>query len=118
MKPDLDAIKEQVQIFDPGLKPDDYAFQAAVILMAAASVTGPYVERISCFTKYHPTLVAEISQRMREAGLWTDDWIEYQHWCGELGDLSFMMDVMVAEGSLMARRGEDGKWGYWIRPLQ
>ena len=49
MKPDLDDIKEQVQIFDPGLKPDDYAFQAAVILMAAASVTGPYVETHSVF---------------------------------------------------------------------
>jgi hypothetical protein len=58
MKPDLDAIKEQVQIFDPGLKPDEYAFQSAVILMVAASVTGPYVERIASFTKYQPTLVA------------------------------------------------------------
>ena len=26
-----------------------------------------------------------------------------------------MMDVMVAEGLLMARRREDGKWEYWNR---
>ena len=33
--------------------------------------------------------MAEISQRMREAGLWTDDWIEYKHWDKEWGGYFF-----------------------------
>jgi hypothetical protein len=76
IKTDLEAIKDEVQNLDPDLSQDDYAFQVAVLLMAAALVTGPDVSRLASFTKYPATFVAEISQRMRGAGLWKDGSVE------------------------------------------
>jgi uncharacterized protein YodC (DUF2158 family) len=102
---------------DPDLSQDDYAFQGAVLLMVAALVTGPDVSRLACFTKYPATFVAEISQRMRGAGLWKDGSVESEHWFDgeEWRTAAFWMDVLVGEGRVVTQRREDGKRVYGAR---
>jgi len=116
MKNDLEVIKAEVQKIDPDLNPDgdEYSFKVAVVLMAAALVTGPDVVRLAAFTKYPAVFVAEIDQRMRAAGLWKDGGVEGEHWFkgDEWRVCGFLSDVMVAQGLLLTQRREDGKLEY------
>jgi len=43
-------IKEEIRKLDPALETDEHVFQVAVVLMAAAFVTGPNTQRLSVFT--------------------------------------------------------------------
>jgi len=119
MKNDRESIKVEVQKIDPDLNPDEDedAFKVAVVLMAAALVTGPDVVRLATFTKYPAVFVAEIDQRMRAAGLWKDGGVEGGHWFkgDEWRVCSFLADVMVAQGLLLTQRREDGTLEYRVR---
>jgi hypothetical protein len=75
-----DVVKEEVQLLDPILDMNEFGFQAAVILMSAALVTGPNTESLAAFTGYPAHLVAEISDRMHQAGLWGDGEAKSDHW--------------------------------------
>ena len=77
----LEEIKNEVQQLDPVLaQQDERAFRTAVVLLAAAFATGPDTERLARFTGYPESLVAAISQRMRQCGLWTDNEVSTDHW--------------------------------------
>src|ERR1039458_5167557 len=104
----VDVIREEVQLLDPNLEHDDFGFQTAVILMSAAFVTGPHTERLAAFTGYPAGLVAEISRRMHQAGLWSDGVVESDHWFhDEKWTAAIWADSLVAAGLLFARQRED-----------
>jgi hypothetical protein len=107
----VDVIKEEVQLLDPNLDQDEYGFQAAVVLMSAAFVTGPDTESLAAFTGYPASFVAEISRRMHHAGVWRDGAVPTDHWFdGDKWTVGFWIDTLIAEGILVARQRNDGKW--------
>lgn len=117
----VDVIREEVQLLDPTLDRNDLAFRVAVVLMSAAFVTGPDTESLAAFTGYPLGFVSEISGRMHQAGLWSDGTVNSDHWLrGEKWTLGIWTDSLVAEGLLLARQREDGKWEYraLMRELQ
>lgn len=108
----LDVIKQEIRNLDPELKEHDRGFRIAVVLMAAAFVTGPDVERLSDFTGY-AGLVADISKRMHQARLWESGVVRSDHWFdGDKWTPAFWADVLVAEGSIVTRCREDGQREY------
>lgn len=110
----LDVIKEEVQRIDPELDKDDDEFQTAVVLMAAAFVTGPHTESLAAFTGYPGHLVADISRRMHKSGLWAHGVVKSDHWIDSNNNWTygFWTDCLVAEGLVLARQTEDGEWVY------
>lgn len=109
----LDVIKREVQQLDPVLDQNDFGFRAAVVLMSAAFVTGADTESLAAFTGYPPSLVAEISGRMHQAGLWRDGTVYSDHWFrGEKWTPGIWTDCLVAEGLMLARQRKDGQWEY------
>jgi hypothetical protein len=75
----VDVIKQEVQQLDPALDQSDLGFREAVVLMSAAFVTSSDTESLAAFTGYSPSLVAEISGRMHQAGLWRDGAVNSDH---------------------------------------
>jgi hypothetical protein len=112
-KVSVDEIKEEVQRLDPNKNEDEHGFQVAVVLMSAAFVTGPDTETLAAFTGYRASFIAEISRRMHQAGKWRDGFVRTDHWFnGEKWTVGFWIDTLVAEGFLLARQRNDGKWEY------
>ena len=104
----LILIKEGIRELDPKLESDDPAFAIAVILMAAAFVTGPDSDRLVSFTGYPPGVVADVSRRMHEAGLWERDTVKTDHWFdGDKLTVGFWADTLVAEGVVATRLDQD-----------
>ena len=111
----VDVIKKEVQLLDPTLDQNDFGFRAAVVLMSAAFVTGPDTGSLAAFTGYPASLVAEISGRMYQTGLWRDDAVMSDHWFdGEKWTVGIWTDSLVAEGVLRAWQKEDGEWKYRV----
>jgi len=112
----LDVIKEEIRKLDPGLESDDeHAFQTAVVLMAAAFVTGPNTLRLSVFTGFPASLIADISKRMHRAGLWESGIVETDHWFdGDKWTPGFWADTLVADGSLVTQFRKDGEREYRV----
>jgi hypothetical protein len=111
--PRLDVINDEIRRLDPGLETDEHAFQVAVVLMAAAFVTGPDMKRLSIFTGFAAWMIADISKRMYQAGLWESGKVEADHWFdGDKWTGGFWVDVLVAEGLLMTKFREDGERVY------
>lgn len=109
----LDVIKRDVQRLDSALNQNEFGFQAAVLLMSAAFVTGPDTESLATFTGYEPSLVAEISVRMHQAGLWRAGAVNSDHWFrGEKWTAGIWTDSLVAEGLVLAQQRDDGQWEY------
>jgi hypothetical protein len=109
----VDLIKQEIQQLDPTLDQNDFGFRTAVVLMSAAFVTGPNRESLTAFTGYPPSLVAEISDRMHQAGLWRDGAVNSDHWFrGEKWTAGIWTDCLVAEGLMLARQRKDGQWEY------
>ena len=109
----IDVIKQEVQKLDPSLDQNDFGFRAAVVLMAAAFVTGPNVENLAAFTGYPLSLVTEISDRMHQAGLWRDGAVNSDHWFrGEKWTQGIWTDCLVAAGLMVARQRKNGEWEY------
>ena len=111
----LEVITDEVRRLDPDLDPSDSEFQLAVILMAAAFVTGPNTDQIASFTGYHPQIVADVSKRMHEAGLWEDGVVKCDHWFdGDKWTAGLWCDTLVGEGLLESRCNEDGQREYRV----
>ena len=116
MNDTLNVIKEEVRRLDPKLRSDELGFQAAVILMAAALVKGPNTEPLASFTGYPTGVVADISKRMHEAGLWENGTVKTDHWFdGDKWTVGFWADTLVAEGLVVTHHREDGEREYRVR---
>jgi len=116
----LKFIEETVEEFCPRPKgdEDDVDYRTLVVLFAAM-VEGTNVGRLTDLTGYPKEFIAAISLNMREAGLWVEDGVCYEHWFE--GDLikrvDVCCDVMVALGKLIIQRRDGGKiWYKAVRP--
>jgi hypothetical protein len=92
----LRQIKNVVHKMDDTITPDDEAYQAAVIMLAALQV-GANIRRVARFTGYPIREVARIGYCLRANGIWSGsktkcDWFEKD------GGLAFWLDVSVALG--------------------
>ena len=109
----LDEIEQELKKLDPELDPLGPAFQSAVVLMAAAFVTGPNLAHLAFFTGYPYGFVSKISQRMHLAHLWENGEAKSDHWFhGDQWALGFWTDTLVAEGLMVTRIRRDGKLEY------
>jgi hypothetical protein len=109
----LDHVKIGIQELDPELEPESRDFRTAVILMAAAFVVGPHVDRLVQFTGYSMTFVADIARRMQASGLWADGKVRIDNWFdGASVTMAFWADCMVADGVLHLDRTADGEESY------
>jgi hypothetical protein len=105
------TIKEIASI---GSYPSSPHWNAAIVL-AAAWLVGPNLDRIASLTRCSREYVDTVAARLFESRLWMNDRVDYEHWLDpELGTIAFMMDVMVAEGQLVRtqNRSETGKYIY------
>ena len=97
---------------------DDSDYRTLVVLFAAM-VEGTNVCRLTDLTGYPKEFIAAISLNMWKAGLWVEDGVCYENWFE--GDLirpvCIWSDVMVAQGKLIRRSHEDGRFRYSaVRP--
>lgn len=112
----LEVITDEVRRLDLELDPSDSGFQLAVILMAAAFVTGPDIERIASFTGHPRQMVADVSRRMHEAGLWEKGVVKSDYWFqGDKWTAGLWCDTLVAEGRMKSRCNENGQREYGVR---
>ncbi len=89
-------------------------FQVAVIVIAAASLIGPFPKRLVSFTGYPPSLVARAARNMRKAGLWRGDEIDDAAWFNDDGSTrpaEVVSHILVALGIQLARK-RNGRWEY------
>lgn len=92
----LRQIKNAVKKMDDTVTPDDEAYQAAVIMLAALQV-GANIRRVAQFTGYPIREVARIGQCLRKNGIWVGSKTKCE-WFEKDGGIAFWMDVSVALG--------------------
>ena len=114
-------LKEAVEDLWPGSKgnEDDWHDRTAVVLFAAM-VGGTKVASLADLTGYPEEFISAISLNMREAGLWEEDGVCYEHWFeGDfIKPVAICCDVMVAQGRLIRKRHDDGEFRYQaVRPF-
>jgi hypothetical protein len=116
VRKDLELIKKEFRRLDPNVQENERGFEICIVLIAAAFVIGPNIERLVSFTGYSQTLVADISRRMHDAGIWTSDEIDTDHWfnADDKWSIGLWIHCLVAEGLLVTRRQADGKWEYRV----
>jgi hypothetical protein len=108
-------LKAGVRELDPELDPESADFRTAAILLAAAYFVGPDVDRLVHFSSYPITFVADIAQRMRTYGLWSDEGVRVDHWWnGNRITGAFWTDCLVASGVLQVGRTEDSEEFYTV----
>ena len=97
------------------LDEDSYGFQAAMVLLASELV-GPYVDRLATFVGYPPGLVQVIAARLQEAKIWEGDEVRCESWFDpKKGAMAFMLDLMVAEGTIIRMWSEEKKqYSYYL----
>jgi hypothetical protein len=89
---------------------------AAAAVLAAATV-GPDPVRISHALLHQPTRIHKAAERMRAAGLWTDDTL-HARWIDATSDehvVELTLHVLVAAGAVRARR-KGTEFVYWVEP--
>jgi len=58
-------------------------------------------------------MIADISKRMHQAGLWESGMVETDHWFdGDKWTACFWADALVADGSLVTQLRKDGERVY------
>ena len=103
----LQSMKEDVWNMDPALAEDSSTFQAAMILLASELV-GPWSDRVVTFLGYSPALVQAVAARLYEARIWENGEVHCEEWFDpEKGGLAFMLDLMIAEGTMVRRWSEE-----------
>ena len=103
----LQSLKSDVWDVDEELAEDSYTFQAAMVLLASDMV-GHYTDRVATLLGYPVGFVQVIAARLIEARIWDNDEVSSEPWLAPLkGDVSFMLDLMVAEGKLTGSWSEE-----------
>jgi hypothetical protein len=103
-------LKKLIRELDPEMNPESADFRTAAILLAAAYLVGPDVDRLVQFTGYSRTFVADIAQRMRAYGLWSDDGVRTDHWWnGDQIAVAFWLDCLVGDGQIYMEHAKDGE---------
>lgn len=111
---DLQTIEAELRRH--GLSPEtgERRFQIGVLLVAAWH-TGPFAEKLTSFTGYPASLVAEVETNMRNSGFWTNEGVNVDDWFDDDGNWRlerFLLHILVADGRCVARQDESGEWKY------
>jgi hypothetical protein len=111
----LQALKSTVWNLDATLVEDSYTFKAAMVLLVSEMV-GPNTDRVATFLGYPVGLVQVIAARLIESGIWLGDEVSSEPWLDpKKGMVSFMLDLMVAEGKLTGSWSEEkGQRNYYL----
>jgi hypothetical protein len=104
-------LEDKILRMDPLLDRHDIDVQLAIVVVAAAFITGPDVDRLINFTGYLRKFVTDISQRMHAAGRWENGIAHSEHYLvnEQLNPVPVFLDCLVAEGSAVVcgmRNGE------------
>ena len=115
----MEKKKKEVEKLDNDMEGEenDEAYKVAVILLPAAYVEGPNVDRLVKFTSYSRDFIAGISRRMHGSGLWENGFVHDDHWFrgDRYATMIFWTDTLVATGQIVAKRSEDGQFLYRMR---
>jgi hypothetical protein len=111
----LQSLKNDVWAMDGELAEDSNTFRAAMVLLASYMV-GPYTDRVATFLGYPVGFVQVIAARLIQSGIWAGDEVSSEPWLDpQKGHISFMLDLMVAEGTFTARWSEEkGQRSYYF----
>jgi hypothetical protein len=120
----LDDIRAQIRLVNPCLEADKQERMVLDVLLAAAFFVGPNIERLVSFTRAPLSMVANISCRMYDSGLWSKGTANIEHWFDEnmrWTEYGIQQDCGIAIGDLVAKRG--GEKEGWIyessgRPME
>lgn len=96
----MEQIKEAVHELDPALTDEsDETYRVAVLMLAASQIGTADDLALARFTNEHAEWVAQIGQRLRSSGVWTEDGGTACEWFEpESGGIAFWLDVAVAQG--------------------
>ena len=97
MKVTIQQLRKEVKRLDPNLSEEDEGFSAALVLLAAGNV-GTSWRKIADFTCLDPHLVKLFVSRLQRNKVFTHGKINCEWFDRENGDISFWMDVCVAQG--------------------
>jgi len=104
----LKRLVNEVRHLDSRLSEKEDAFKCAVILLAAALVTGPNIKKVSKFTKYHESIVRRFVDNFRKDKLWGHKYIHASEWHDKkAGGVAFWLDVSVGLGFIKRIEGKN-----------
>lgn len=111
----LDAVKNEILQADPDpvIGRDGLESGEVNVLLAAAFFVGPDVESLVSFTQCPRELIADISCRMRDSGLWANGRAIMEHWFDnnlQWEPDGLYDDFAVARGELVACQSEEGRF--------
>ena len=111
----LQSLKNDVWAMDGELAEGSNTFRAAMVLLASYMV-GPYTDRVATFLGYPVGFVQVIAARLIQSGIWAGDEVSSEPWLAPpTGHISFMLDLMVAEGKFTASWSEEkGQRSYYL----
>jgi hypothetical protein len=111
----LQSLKSDVWAMDEELAEDSFTFWAAMVLLASYMV-GPYTVRVATFLGYPVGFVQVVAARLIQSGIWAGDEVSSEPWLDPVkGPVSFMLDLMVAEGTFTASWSEEkGQRNYYL----
>jgi hypothetical protein len=92
-----EEIVKTILKMDPGLTPDDEAFKAQLVMLAALDQETLDVRKLAKFTGVSVGLVNKFAHNLRKNGVWKGRKI-YADWFGENGGIEFNLDTCVAIG--------------------
>lgn len=94
----LHEIETEILKADPGLKRDDEAFKAKVVMLTGAVEGTMDVSRLAKMTGIPRSLVAKFAHNLRENGVWRGRKI-CANWTDEKeGGIAFELDTCIALG--------------------
>ncbi len=80
-----------------------------LLLLLGAVQVGHSLTKISRFTGLSAGFIRRRKQKLRDAGIWTDDGITDCQWFKEHGEIALVLDVLVLEGMVKRVPAEPGK---------
>jgi hypothetical protein len=94
------SLRKELQRMDPNLKPDDDAFNAALVLLAAADV-GTNADKIAKRARISRSLSRKIVVQATEAGIFAKGKLLHGGWFDKkTGGVAFWLDVACVCGWL------------------
>lgn len=98
--PTREELRETIQNWDPALRADSPAFDAAMLMLAALYLGSDHLERLCRATgvRRGSRIVA---RNLRAAGVWAEDGRTIAQWDGTDGEAAFWCDVNVAIGHFL-----------------
>jgi len=93
----LKSIKKEVMKIH-GITEETDTIKTGVILLSSVNV-GPNIKKIAKFTGYKRSEIAKRSKNLRENSVWVKDKVSCD-WFEKDGSLAFILDCMVADGTL------------------